>query len=478
MVPGANEGLPNSLSSGNRPDDRRQTSTVSVNGQNDVVNNNLIDGMDNNERFIGTIGVRPSVDAIAEVKVQTNMYTAETGRTAGAVREHPDQVGHQRLPRLGLRVLPQREVRLLRLLRPPRSGRSRSCASSSGAAASAAASSGTGRSSSPTTSATTRSAARPSSAPCRRRRCATATSRSCWRRGIVIYDPLTSPRTPFPGNVIPANRIDPIGAEVLQPVSRCRRPPGLGSNFTTDGEPRADVGHLRRAPRPPLHRQPHPLRALLGQRRRDAGARRVRHRRRHRPGRVGGRLRRPLAGRRLGAARQLPRDHQADAAVRGQGRQAVLQHRVAARDLRPEHRDLVRPAGHQHRRPDVGPAELRRGRLHDARRSAVRADPAQEQHLAGAGRRSPTSAARTTCAPASPSCAGRWRRSRATTAPGSTPSPPRPPTTAPAPAATRRRRSCSAIRSPWRGRTWSSTPPWRRGSRASSSRTTGAPTTG
>ena len=85
MVPGANEGLPNSLSSGNRPDDRRQTSTVSVNGQNDVLNNNLIDGMDNNERYIGTIGVRPSVDAIAEVKVQTNMYTAETGRTAGAV---------------------------------------------------------------------------------------------------------------------------------------------------------------------------------------------------------------------------------------------------------------------------------------------------------------------------------------------------------------------------------------------------------
>ena len=84
-LPGANEGLPNSLSSGNRPDDRRQTSTVSVNGQNDVLNNNLIDGMDNNERFIGTIGVRPSVDAIAEVKVQTNMYTAETGRTAGAV---------------------------------------------------------------------------------------------------------------------------------------------------------------------------------------------------------------------------------------------------------------------------------------------------------------------------------------------------------------------------------------------------------
>ena len=57
---------------------------------------------------------------------------------------------------------------------------------------------------------------------------------------------------------------------------------------------------------------------------------------------------------------------------------------------------IVRPAGHQHRRPDVGPAELRGGRLHDARRPAVRADPAQEQHLAGARRRSPTSAGPTT----------------------------------------------------------------------------------
>ena len=85
ITPGANEGGPNGLGSGNRPDDRRQSSSVSANGQSDVINNNLIDGLDNNERFIGTIGVRPSIDAIAEVRVLTNNYTSDIGRAAGAV---------------------------------------------------------------------------------------------------------------------------------------------------------------------------------------------------------------------------------------------------------------------------------------------------------------------------------------------------------------------------------------------------------
>jgi carboxypeptidase family protein len=85
LVPGAFEGQTNSLASGNRPDDRRQTSAVSINGSLDNQNNQLIDGIDNNERAIGTVGVKPSIDAIAEVKVQTSMYNAEVGRTAGGV---------------------------------------------------------------------------------------------------------------------------------------------------------------------------------------------------------------------------------------------------------------------------------------------------------------------------------------------------------------------------------------------------------
>jgi hypothetical protein len=85
LVPGAFEGQANSLASGTRPDDRRQTSAVSINGSLDNQNNQLIDGIDNNERAIGTVGVKPSIDAVAEVKVQTSMYTAEVGRTAGGV---------------------------------------------------------------------------------------------------------------------------------------------------------------------------------------------------------------------------------------------------------------------------------------------------------------------------------------------------------------------------------------------------------
>ncbi|MBN9617731.1 MAG: TonB-dependent receptor [Acidobacteriales bacterium] len=84
VIPGATEGLNNGLASGNRPDDRRQTSSVSVNGQADMMNNQMVDGIDNNERVIGSLGVRPSVDAIQEVSVQTNAFTAEVGRSAGA----------------------------------------------------------------------------------------------------------------------------------------------------------------------------------------------------------------------------------------------------------------------------------------------------------------------------------------------------------------------------------------------------------
>jgi hypothetical protein len=86
LVPGANEGQGNSLSSGGRPDDRRTNAAgLSVNGQDESLNNWVVDGVDDNERIIGTVGIKPNVEGIQEISVQTNSYAAEAGRTAGGV---------------------------------------------------------------------------------------------------------------------------------------------------------------------------------------------------------------------------------------------------------------------------------------------------------------------------------------------------------------------------------------------------------
>ncbi len=85
LAAGVTPGVQNSISNGSRDADRRQTSAYSANGQFDIYNSNLIDGMDNNERFVGTMGVKPSIDAIQEVKVSTDLYSAEYSRAVGGV---------------------------------------------------------------------------------------------------------------------------------------------------------------------------------------------------------------------------------------------------------------------------------------------------------------------------------------------------------------------------------------------------------
>jgi len=85
-VPGANQGSGNSLSSGGRPDDRRTNAAgLSVNGQDESLNNWVVDGIDDNERVIGSIGVKPNIEGIQEITVETNSYAPEAGRTAGGV---------------------------------------------------------------------------------------------------------------------------------------------------------------------------------------------------------------------------------------------------------------------------------------------------------------------------------------------------------------------------------------------------------
>jgi hypothetical protein len=246
MIPGANEGAPNSLSSGNRPDDRRQSSTVSVNGQNDVVNNNLIDGMDNNERFIGTLGVRPSVDAIAEVKIQTNMYTAETGRTAGAVVNILTKSGNNDFHGSAYDFFRNEKFDaydfFARRDRPKPRLRQQQWGGSIGG---------------PLVRNRTfffadyerfhqeRGVTWVSTVPTAAMRRGDF-SELLAARGIAIYDPATTPRTAFPGNIIPAHRIDQVALQFLN-LYPTPNAPGLGSNYTTtvDREQTSDTFDVR-----------------------------------------------------------------------------------------------------------------------------------------------------------------------------------------------------------------------------------------
>jgi Carboxypeptidase regulatory-like domain len=56
-----------------------------VNGQREQTNNYTLDGVDMNEPIDNLLPYQPSPDALAEVRVETNNYSAEFGNVAGAV---------------------------------------------------------------------------------------------------------------------------------------------------------------------------------------------------------------------------------------------------------------------------------------------------------------------------------------------------------------------------------------------------------
>jgi len=67
-----------------------QSFGFSANGARALQNNFLLDGVDNNANLgdvlnESTYVIQPSVDAIAEFKVETNSYSAEFGRGNGAI---------------------------------------------------------------------------------------------------------------------------------------------------------------------------------------------------------------------------------------------------------------------------------------------------------------------------------------------------------------------------------------------------------
>ncbi|MBI3278534.1 MAG: carboxypeptidase regulatory-like domain-containing protein [Acidobacteria bacterium] len=62
-----------------------QLSAVSINGGPSALNSMLVDGGNNNNAFLADLNVNPTVDAVEEFKVQSNVMSAEFGFTAGGV---------------------------------------------------------------------------------------------------------------------------------------------------------------------------------------------------------------------------------------------------------------------------------------------------------------------------------------------------------------------------------------------------------
>jgi hypothetical protein len=83
-VSGVGFGSRGTIMSGTRPDDLRPGSEIFANGNREGSNNFLFDGIDNNERLTLSIVLRPSVEAVREFKIQTNLFAADQGRNSGA----------------------------------------------------------------------------------------------------------------------------------------------------------------------------------------------------------------------------------------------------------------------------------------------------------------------------------------------------------------------------------------------------------
>ena len=228
LTPGASEGAANATISGNRPDDRRQSSAVSINGNPENDNLQLVDGSDNTERVMGGMGIKPSIDAIQEVVVQTNLYSAENGRTLGGVINIITKSGTNDLHGSGFYFFRNErfDARSFFATSKPTNRLNQFGGSAGG--------------------------------PLRRDRTfffvdydqgrirkdqpfivTVPTARmhagDFSELSTPIYDPMTSPRVPFPGNVIPAGRLDPMAVRLmgLYPMPNG---PGLANNLAYSGE--------------------------------------------------------------------------------------------------------------------------------------------------------------------------------------------------------------------------------------------------
>jgi carboxypeptidase family protein len=85
IIPGVLRGIPGANIDGAGSLAWRASASFSANGMRTRDNTFLLDGVDNNETWLNSVVIFPSVDALEEFKVQTSTYSAEFGRSSGGV---------------------------------------------------------------------------------------------------------------------------------------------------------------------------------------------------------------------------------------------------------------------------------------------------------------------------------------------------------------------------------------------------------
>jgi len=234
-----------------RPFDNGGMDVISINGGRSRSNELLLDGAPNTSRegtSQGSLAFVPSPDAVQEVRVSTNTYDAQFGRTGGGVIAVSIRSGtntfrgtayynlrdaalNSNLYENTVRGIPKEDLFHYNpgftvggpVLLPKYDGRNRSFffyafeGLKSGIPVSAG-----------------------ERAPTDLERAGNFS-----QSGMTIYDPFNTINgvpQPFPGNIIPANRIDPVAANLLQyMVSPNSDPDASGNNFFPRGNSRFDT---------------------------------------------------------------------------------------------------------------------------------------------------------------------------------------------------------------------------------------------
>jgi hypothetical protein len=188
-----------------------------VNGQREQTNNYTLDGVDMNESIDNLVAYQPSPDALAEVSVETNNYSAELGNVSGAIINSVIKSGGNQYHGNGFEFLrnskmdantwtnnrsravkPKREQNIFggTLGGPIVQNKVFFFADYQGLNLGEPSTAGSGN--------------------------LASVAPAAWRAGdlssllasnVTIKDPLTG--LPFPGNIIPANRIGPVARAIL-----------------------------------------------------------------------------------------------------------------------------------------------------------------------------------------------------------------------------------------------------------------------